>query len=72
MPTGCRRLTRLRPRPSNRCFTIRDRPGWKRTTSFPFLPDSRIDKLEIEVNGKMTAAELRDAEQVSGIYEDIV
>ena len=39
---------------------------------FPIPKDAQIDKFEMDVNGKMMAAELLDATKARKIYEDIV
>jgi Ca-activated chloride channel homolog len=39
---------------------------------FPIPKGAQIDKFSMDVNGKMTEAELLDAEKARGIYEDIV
>ena len=50
-------------------------PGGSRlegTYLFPVPKGARIDRFEMDVNGKMTAAELLDAAKARGIYEEIV
>lgn len=50
-------------------------PGGSRlegTYLFPVPKGARIDRFEMDVNGKMTAAELLDAARARGIYEEIV
>ena len=39
---------------------------------FPIPKDAKIEKFEMEVNGKMTEAELLDAKKAKQIYEKIV
>ncbi len=50
-------------------------PGSSRlegTYLFPVPKGARIDRFEMDVNGKMTTAELLDAAKARGIYEEIV
>lgn len=50
-------------------------PGGSRlegTYLFPVPKGARIDRFEMDVNGKMTSAELLDAAKARGIYEEIV
>ena len=42
------------------------------TYMFPIPKDAKIEKFEMEVNGKMTEAELLDAKKAKQIYEKIV
>ena len=42
------------------------------TYIFPIPKNARIDKFSMEINGKMTDAEMLDAEKAKQIYEDIV
>ncbi len=42
------------------------------TYIFPIPKDARIDKFSLDINGKMTDAELLDAQKARQIYEDIV
>ena len=42
------------------------------TYMFPLPPGAHIDKFQMDVNGKMTDAELLDADKARSIYEDIV
>ena len=39
------------------------------TYMFPIPKDAKIEKFEMEVNGKMTEAELLDAKKAKQIYE---